>query len=405
MFRKLQWTIPLRHCLLCMTSVDKGDYQRVYCGLSDGNLTMIDVESARMFSASDLFCWFPSSTISKNRKKPSAYPLILRPSLQSLFITINYGVWHPLRSRCSTKSNLPDLEHVSCFTSIYCRTYDIISYIHLTERPIDCPTIISARDDYIWILLRSRGNTLQAWHPSSHQLHATICLNKVFDRIGKPLEQLAAMKEMTSLESNDDEDDNASCAMNEISISSFLIHDTQLWIGTTMGILYVFEYGFTSKIAQPSPRSICRSYLAHILPVKSLPRRSLSLTHERNSSFDRPQKSRSQSDSRLWVTDREELHYNPPLDCLLTPVLFDQNLWPENHQMHSTDSVTTLTSVRTRSSSSAILSTDDSEQPALALKHRRTRSTTSSASAAMALNLTFKAKIADTPVKCICRTK
>ena len=286
---------------------------------------------------------------------------------------------------------------LSFFISIDFRTYDVLSYIHLTERTIDCPTIISGHDDYIWILLRSTSNTLQAWHPSLHQLQATICLNKVFDRIGKPSEQLAAMAQFELNGDDDDEEERRTgYLMNEISISSFLIHETQLWIGTTMGILYVFEYSFTPKTVQSSSMSICRSYLAHMLPVKSLPR-SLSVAREVKKSVDLHRKSRSQSDSCLWTAGQEESRYGPALDSFLGRQRDDQ--------INLKDSVTTLTSVRTRSSSSVILSTDDSDQPSPARKHRRARSTATSAYATLALNLTFKAKIADTPVKCICRTR
>ena len=286
----------------------------------------------------------------------------------------------------------------SFFMSIGFRTYDVLSYIHLTERTIDCPTIIAGHDDYIWILLRSTSNTLQAWHPSLHQLQATICLNKVFDRIGKPSEQLVAMAQFELNDDDDDEEEErrTGYVMNEISISSFLIHDTQLWIGTTMGILYVFEYSFTPKTVQSSSISICRSYLAHMPPVKSLPR-SLSVAREVKKSVDLHRKSRSQSDSCLWVAGQEESRYSSVLDCPLGR--------QGDGGINLKDSVTTLTSVRTRSSSSAILSTDDSEQPSPAMKHRRARSTATSASATLTLNLTFKAKIADTPVKCICRTQ
>ena len=41
--RQIQWAIQLRSCLLCMTSLNKISFNRIYCGLSDGNLAIVEV--------------------------------------------------------------------------------------------------------------------------------------------------------------------------------------------------------------------------------------------------------------------------------------------------------------------------------------------------------------------------
>lgn len=41
--RQILWATQLRSCLLCMTSLNKADLNRVYCGLSDGNLAIVQV--------------------------------------------------------------------------------------------------------------------------------------------------------------------------------------------------------------------------------------------------------------------------------------------------------------------------------------------------------------------------
>ena len=69
--RKLQWTVPLRHCLLCMTSVDKGEYQRIYCGLSDGNLSIIDVIRIRFVYSQSMLCFVCSIALRSTRTERS----------------------------------------------------------------------------------------------------------------------------------------------------------------------------------------------------------------------------------------------------------------------------------------------------------------------------------------------
>ena len=43
--RRILWATQLRSCLLCMTSLNKANFNRVYCGLSDGNLAIVQVSS------------------------------------------------------------------------------------------------------------------------------------------------------------------------------------------------------------------------------------------------------------------------------------------------------------------------------------------------------------------------
>lgn len=69
--RKLQWTVPLRHCLLCMTSIDKGEYQRIYCGLSDGNLSIIDVMRLRFGYSQSMLCFVYSIALRSTRTERS----------------------------------------------------------------------------------------------------------------------------------------------------------------------------------------------------------------------------------------------------------------------------------------------------------------------------------------------
>jgi hypothetical protein len=79
-----------------------------------------------------------------------------------------------------------------------------------------------------------------------------------------------------------------------------------------------------------------------------------------------------------------------------------------NLHIDSGDSSTTLTSVKTRSSSPAVISTDEwcrehrqIKFPSTTLKQQKSLEP----SATFSFNLVFKAKIADAPVKCICKTK
>ena len=75
-------------------------------------------------------------------------------------------------------------------------------------------------------------------------------------------------------------------------------------------------------------------------------------------------------------------------------------------EIDSGDTSTTLTSTKTRSSSPAVISTDE-----WCKQHRQIKFPTTikhkslEASATLSFNLVFKAKIADAPVTCICKTK
>jgi hypothetical protein len=80
----------------------------------------------------------------------------------------------------------------------------------------------------------------------------------------------------------------------------------------------------------------------------------------------------------------------------------------KNRDIDSGDTSTTLTSAQTGSSSPAVISTDEwchkhrqIQFPSTTIKQQKPLE----ASAIFSFNLVFKAKIADAPVKCICKTK
>jgi hypothetical protein len=309
------------------------------------------------------------------------------------------------------------------------RTLDILSNIDLTFENLD-PTSLLYYDnddsDHIWILLRSTSNTLQAWNQSECRLHGTICLNNLFEKIGKTDEQLANMKEISF-----GDDGSSSNIIDQIRITSFLIHDKQLWLGTSTGIIFVFNYSFHRK-----------SILSTSTNMKHCGR-SLSVTsHMINETsrnyFSRlpdlvnyQKKSRSRSDSAmidLYHSSDDCWNMNPYLYRLTFPIKpkdRSSNLYRRRKRHHSTisypiieniknreidsgDTSTTLTSAKTRSSSPAVISTDEwchqhqqIKLPSMTMKQQKVLDP----SATLSFNLVFKAKIADAPIKCICKTK
>ena len=221
------------------------------------------------------------------------------------------------------------------------RTLDVLSHIHLSDCCLDTPALLSCHaNDYIWILHRAKSNTLQAWHPISHQLAATICLNQIFDRLGKSDEQLALINDLSASEEQRDE------LINEISISSFLISDEQMWIGTSTGILYVFDYRFRSS------------------------------NNKRSSPWD----------SGLSWTENES-----PAD------LFEQR--SISHQ-----STSTLTSIESSATSRSSLPPTDESDDDMPAKSPTTKRAERPTIGLLDLELSFKAKIADSPVKYLSRT-
>jgi hypothetical protein len=246
------------------------------------------------------------------------------------------------------------------FFLFFLRTFDILSSIDLTDKTIDLTSILYQDDNstHIWILLRSTRNTLQVWNQSSCKLHATISLNNLFNKIGKTNEQIAAMEEKIS-------DEDVSSALNGVRITSFLIHDEQIWIGTSTGIIFVYGFSFQLK-----------SVL-----IKSRPR-SLSLTNPLidENKLKESDRKKCQSDSALILTEQDLL----------------SNVYHSN---------TTLTSTGTRSSSSAVLSSDENHSKHSEMKLQQEQAIDISTSATLSFNLIFKAKIADAPIKCICKTK
>jgi len=80
----------------------------------------------------------------------------------------------------------------------------------------------------------------------------------------------------------------------------------------------------------------------------------------------------------------------------------------KTYDIDSGDTSTTLTSIKTGSSSPAVISTDEwchqhrrMTFPSTTVKQQKSLE----ASATFSFNLLFKAKISDAPVKCICKTK
>lgn len=234
------------------------------------------------------------------------------------------------------------------------------------------------------------------------------------------------MDEMPSFDSNDDESSNN--INDQIRITSFLIHDKQLWIGTSTGIILVFNYIFqrkssirtTSPIIRLAPRSY--SVTSHMIEHYLSPLPDL---------LNNRKKTRSRSDSamiELYHSSDDIYSSNRYLYRIAYPIKTKDrvtNSTRRRKRTHSTltdpiienrksrdgdsgDTSTTLTSVQTGSSSPAVISTDEWCQqhrqikfPSTTIKQQKSLE----ASATFSFNLVFKAKIADAPVKCICKTK
>ena len=273
------------------------------------------------------------------------------------------------------------------------RTLDVLTTVDLTLESLD-PTSLLYYDDEsssecLWILLRSTSNTLQAWHQSSCELHGSVCLNHLLDKIGRTDEQISHMDE--------------SNPVDHIRITSFLVHQDQLWLGTSTGIIYVFSYTFEKKAHSRSLSQRSYSVTNHLLDpnrrkifANLLPYRKQSRSRSESAVIEYTQRSIDEP----WPSNGSRrvrcstLHYP----------IFEQK---SNGEFDSSDTSTTLASVRSRSSSPAVISTDEwfderrsmiklpvhppihSRQPSANLEHQ----------------LVFKAKIADAPVKCICKTR
>ena len=319
----------------------------------------------------------------------------------------------------------------STFSFYFSRTLDILSNIDLTYESLDPSSSLYYDDDdseHIWVLLRSTSNTLQAWNQSECKLHGTICLNSLFEKIGKTNEQLAAMDELTQLNSPDD--GSSSNITDQIRITSFLIHDKQLWIGTSTGIIFVFNYFFQRKssISSTNIRSSARSFSVTNYMIDESTRHYLSPLPDL---VNNRKKNRSRSDSAMvelyhssddcWNIDDSSTHY---LYRIAYPIKKkDQSRRRKRHhstitcpiienkktrEMDSGDTSTTLTSAKSRSSSPAVISTDEWCQEHRQIKFPSTimkQQKSLEASATLSFNLLFKAKISDAPVKCICKTK
>jgi hypothetical protein len=238
------------------------------------------------------------------------------------------------------------------------------------------------------------------------------------------------MEELTPSDSNDD--GSLTYINDQIRITSFLIHDKQLWIGTSTGIILVFNYIFqrkssirtTSPIVRSTPRSF--SVTSHMIGHYLSPLPDL---------VNNRKKSRSRSDSAMielfhssdngWNNDFSSNRYHCRVTYPIKTKDRGTNSTRRRKRTHSTitdtiiqnrksrnadsgDTSTTLTSIRTRSSSPAVISTDEwcrqhqqIKFPSTTIKQQKSLE----ASATFSFNLLFKAKIADVPVKCICKTK
>lgn len=242
------------------------------------------------------------------------------------------------------------------------------------------------------------------------------------------------MNETSKLNSNDEQ--NSTNIIDHIRITSFLIYDKQLWIGTSTGIIFVFNFTLQKKLSLRTSTINRRTY-----------QRSLSVTSHMIDENTRhylsrlpdlvnnQKKSRSRSDSAMielihssddcWNTDYSS---NRHLYRITFPIKTKDrslNSYRRRKRNHSTitypiiennttydldsaDTSTTLTSIKTHSSSAAIISTDEwchehrnIKFPSTILNQQKSLE----APATFSFNLVFKAKIADAPVKCICKTK
>ena len=224
------------------------------------------------------------------------------------------------------------------------------------------------QSDYVWILLRSTSNTLQVWRQSTCQLFSTIRLHQNLENI-----------------------DNDESHTSTIRITSFLVHANQLWIGTSTGTIFVFNFTFQHKLTQQ--------------------RRSYSVTspmiYTRKSITSVVQQKQSRSRSESAVIDLS----TPSDDCWPIKSSHYRIAFPARKQlideMDSDDGTsTTLASIETRSSSPEVISTDEvcRRRKSTNISVNRT-STIVQGSAKINFLLAFKAKIADAPVKAICKIK
>ncbi|CAF0741810.1 unnamed protein product [Rotaria sordida] len=404
--RQILWATRLRSCLLCMTSLNKINCNRIYCGLSDGNLAIVELYNHH--EPEEAFC----ITIDKSAITAVAYR--------------NDKLW------CLSSNKM---------TIINEKTLDILANIDLTFESLDPTSLLYYDDDdsdHIWILLRSTSNILQAWSQSECKLHGTICLNNLFEKFGKTNEQLTIIEKNVQLNSN--EDGNSSSIIDQIRITSFLIHNEQLWIGTSTGIIYVLNFSFEKKsIRSPSIYSTKRKYF----------RRSLSVTnHMINDTtphyisvlpniVNNRKKSRSRSDSAmkdLFYSSDDCWKMDYSSNCHLYRIAFPMKIKDhsinsyrhhrrhhstityltndnekKNRNMDSDETSTTLTSAKTQSSSPAVISSEewcrDNQQIKFPNTTIKQQQKLLEASATLSFNLLFKAKISDAPVKCICKTK
>ncbi|CAF0782240.1 unnamed protein product [Adineta ricciae] len=395
--RRIQWATRLRSCVLCMTSSNKVDFNRIYCGLSDGNIAIVELYNQR--EPEEAFC----ITIDKSAITAIAY--------------------HNDRLWCLSATKMTILNE---------KTLDILSSVDLTYESLD-PTSLLYYDeddqehDYLWILLRSTSNTLQVWNQSDRKLHGTICLNHLFEKIGRIDAQSAILEENSQVDSND-EATGSSNLSDQIRITSFLIHNEQLWIGTSTGVIFVFNFTIQPKSLQAYPNNMKSSSRSMSVTSPMLNHLSRSHLSSLPDLVNNPKKSRSRSDSAMidlfkssddcWNVNqfyritfasqtkdrsipiqRRRRNHHSTLTCPST----DQKIPCE---IDSGDTSTTLTSTKTRSSSPAVISTDEWCKE---YRHIRLPSTKQQksleASASLSFSLVFKAKIADAPVKCICKTK
>ena len=308
---------------------------------------------------------------------------------------------------------------------------DILTSIDLTYDSTDPTSLIFYDDDgdqpseHVWILLRSTSNTLQAWEQATCQLHGTICLNNLIEKIGRTHEQIAALDELTA-----NDETSSTTIVDHTRITSFLIHQDQLWIGTSTGVIFVFGYTFQRKsiLSVPNYSSNRRSYsvTSHMINGSLASYRSMLpdlVSHRKQS--------RSRSESAmidLSNTSDDCWEMNPGHYRLAFPMKLPdrasissrrrrhQHALTNGHlsekkkgrELDSGDTSSTIASVKTRSSSPAVISTDEWCQkhssitfPTATVKRQKSLE----ASSTLTFNLVFKAKIADAPVKCICKTK
>lgn len=305
------------------------------------------------------------------------------------------------------------------------RTLDILTSIDLTYENTDPTSLIFYDDDgdhpsdHIWILLRSTSNTLQAWDQSTCQLHGTICLNNLIEKIGRTHEQIAVLDELTA-----NDDTSSTTIVDNTRITSFLIHQDQLWIGTSTGVIFVFGYAFQRKSIRSTPTySVNRrsySVTSHMINGSVCSFRSAlpDLVSHRKQERSRSESAMidlSNTSDECW--EMNQCHYRIAFPMKVPDRSSVSSRRRRYHpvsekkkarDLDSGDTSTTLASVGTRSSSPAVISTDEwcHEHSFIKLPTATGKQHKSlEASSTLTFNLVFKAKIADAPVKCICKTR